>query len=237
MDNSEAKQTDGRDLKSTVSVIVAIFLLVGGLGAVMTPARADVLTPERSAITATEEMDTYASTSDLQWRENYVFSEWGDNRMYNAFVNGESQGYGYARANFVDFLASTDTSGWYQRLQGRAGFVVVTELEGFQDAPDETIYAQLQRDWGINTHYRVLFADNDGRKAFAIVPGTVVNGSATGETVTVSGTMEFNDRTQGVSTTVPVENGTYSVRIATPGTYTIDNQTVTVTEDDVLASS
>lgn len=237
IDSSETGQTDDRDLKSTMSVLVAIFLLMGGLGAVMTPARADVLTPERSAITATEEMDAHASAHNLQWPENYVFSEWGDNRMYNAFINGESRSYGYARANFVDFLSSTDNSGWYQRLQGRAGFVVVTELEGFQDAPGETIYAQLQRDWGINTHYRVLFADNDGRKAFAIVPGTVVSGSATGETVTVSGTMEFNDRTQDVSTTVPVENGTYSVRIATPGAYTIGNQTVTVTEDDVLASS
>jgi dolichyl-diphosphooligosaccharide--protein glycosyltransferase len=49
--------------------------------------------------------------------------------------------------------------------------------------------------------------------------------------------MEFNDRTQEVSMTVPVENGTYSVRISTPGTYTVGNETVTVTENDVLTSS
>mgnify|MGYP002762993565 CR=1 FL=1 len=114
---------------------------------------------------------------------------------------------------------------------------MVAEIEELQNAPDAAIYAQLQREWGIDTHYRVLFAADDGRKAFAIVPGTVVNGSATGDTVPVSGTMEFNNRTQEVSTTVPVENGTYSVRISTPGTYRIGNQTVTVTEDDIHPAS
>jgi dolichyl-diphosphooligosaccharide--protein glycosyltransferase len=236
-DQSETSQSDDRDLKSTVSVLVAIFLLVGGLGAVITPARADALTHDQSAVTATQEMDEYAAAHDLQWPENYVFSVWDHNRLYNAFISGESRSYGYTQRNFDEFLASTDNAVWYQRLQDRAGFVVVTERPDFRNAPDATIYAQLQREWGIDTHYGVLYAADDGRKAFAIVPGTVVNGSATGETVTVSGTMEFNDRTREVSTTAPVENGTYSVRISTPGTYTVGNETVTVTEDDVLTSS
>lgn len=234
---SDTSTSDDRDLKSTVSVLVAIFLLVGGLGAVITPARADALTHDQSAVTATQEMEAYATAHNLQWPESYVFSVWDHNRMHNAFISGESRSYGYAQQNFDEFLASTNNSAWYQRLQGRAGFVVVPEFGNFRDAPDATMYAQFQRAWGVDTHYRVLYAADDGRKAFAIVPGTVVNGSATGETVTVSGTMEFNNRTQGVSTTVPVENGTYSVRISTPGTYTIGNQTVTVTENDVLTSS
>ena len=237
INQNDTSDTDDRDLKAMVSVLIAIFLLVGGLGAVMTPARTTVLTHEQSAVAATAAMDTYATEQNLTWPDNYVFSGWGDNRMYNAFISGESQGYGYAKSNFEEFLTSTDHSEWYQRLQGRAGFIVVAEIEELQNAPDATIYAQLQREWGIDTHYRVLSAADDGRKAFAIVPGTVVNGSAPGETVTVSGTMEFNNRTQEVSTTVPVENGTYSVRISTPGTYTVGDQTVTVTEDDVHPSS
>lgn len=236
-DQNETSQNDVRDLKSKISVFVAIFLLVGGLGAVMTPVWSTLLTHEKSAVEATGAMDTYAAEQNLTWRDNYVFSEWGNNRMYNAFISGESESYGYAQTNFVEFLTSSNNSRWYQRLQGRTGFVVVAQGESFQNAPDATMYAQLQRDWGIDTHYRVLFAADDGRKAFAIVPGTVVNGTATGETVTVSGTMKFNNRTQEVSTTVPIENGTYSVRISTPGTYTVSNQTVTVTEDDVLASA
>jgi len=157
--------------------------------------------------------------------------------MHNGLISGESQSYGYARANFGEFLSSTDKAAWYDRLRNRAGFVVVTELDNFEDASDETMYGQLQRGWGIDTHYRVVFAAADGTKAYAIVPGRVVSGSASGDRVTVSGTMWFDDRTQNVSTTIPVENGTYSVRLSTPGTYTIGNRTVTVTENQTLGGS
>jgi len=237
LDDDAAADADDRDLRSTATVLVGFFLLIGGLGAAITPLGTAMLTPADEAVAATERMDAHAAERNLTWSDNYVFSEWSRNRMHNGLISGESQSYTYAQNNFANFLSSTNNAVWYDRLQNRAGFVVVSELESFQSAPDDTIYAQLQREWGVDTHYRVLYAGDDGTKAFAIVPGAVVNGTTTGETVTVSGTLKFNDRTQPVSTTVPVENGTYSVRISTPGTYTIGNQTVTVTEDDVLTAS
>ena len=152
-------------------------------------------------------------------------------------VSNQSRSYGYARANFGDFRSSTDNAAWYDRLQNRAGFVVVTELDDFEDAPDTTMYGQLQRGWGVDTHYRVVSAAEDGTKAYAIVPGRTVSGPATGESVPVSGTMTFGDRTRNVSTTVPVENGTYSVRLSTPGTYTVGNRTVVVTRNQTVTGS
>jgi len=237
LDDDTTANTDDRDLRSTVTVLVGLFLLLGGLGAVMTPIGTAALSPTDEAVAATERMDDYATAQNLTWRDNYVFSEWSWSRMHNGLISGESQSYGYARANFGEFLSSTNNAAWYDRLRNRAGFVVVSELDNFEDAPDDTIYAQLQREWGIDTHYRVLYASGDGTKAFAIVPGRVVSGPASGGSVTVSGTMAFDNRTRNVSATVPVENGTYSVRLSTPGTYTIGNRTVTVTENQTLGES
>ena len=237
LDGTDGTRATDRDLRSTASVVVGLFLLIGGLGTVMTPIGTAALTPDSDTVTAAVEMDTHAAEHDLTGQDQYVFSEWSWNRMYNAMVSNQSRSYGYARANFGDFLSSTDNAAWYDRLQNRAGFVVVTELDDFDDAPDATMYGQLQRGWGIDTHYRVVFAAEDGTKAYAIVPGRTVNGPATGESVPVSGTMTFDDRTQNVSTTVPVENGTYSVRLSTPGTYTIGNRTVTVTGTQTINGS
>lgn len=237
LDDDTATNADDRDLRSTVTVLIGLFLLLGGLGAVMTPIGTAALSPTDEAVAATDRMDDYATAQNLTWRDNYVFSEWSWNRMHNGLISGESQSYGYARDNFGEFLSSTNNAAWYDRLRNRAGFVVVSELDNFEDAPDDTIYAQLQREWGVDTHYRVLYAGDDGTKAFAIVPGRVVSGPASGGSVAVSGTMAFDNRTRNVSTTIPVENGMYSVRLSTPGTYTIGNRTVTVTENQTLGGS
>ena len=98
------------------------------------------------------------------------------------------------------------------------------------------MYARLHDRQGLGTHYQLLYA-GDETKAYAVVPGTMVNGTVneTTASVTISGRMDVGSRTMITQREIPTEDGSYTIRIATPGTYTIGNRTVEVTQEDVVA--
>ncbi|MBP1987789.1 STT3 domain-containing protein [Halolamina salifodinae] len=222
--------------RETAISIVLIFLLVGGLGAVMTPARTSLLTVNDDSYEAASFMAEYSAEEGWEYPQNYVFSEWGDSRMYNAIVNGESRGYGYAQSNYEDFLASTNASAWYQRIDGRVGFIVVEQYSELETGAESAIYNRLQN-WGKETgHYRAIWASEDGSiKVFTPVPGATVSGSAEPNS-TFTTTTTVNVAGQGVtySRTVTVnESGRYSTLVPYPGTYVFAGEEVTVSEEAV----
>ncbi|MFW5974439.1 MAG: hypothetical protein ACOCPZ_03575, partial [Natrialbaceae archaeon] len=179
-------------------------------------------------------VDDHAEELDRGYHENYVLSEWGDNRMYNYFVNGESRSYGYAQANYDSFIADTDPDGYYGQFNGRVGYLVLTEL----DAPEGTVQAKLFDDLGAGNdsvaRYQLLYAGEEVR-AFAVVPGAQirVEGEA-GENATALTDVETaGESFEYERTATANDEGVASVRVAYPGEYEVAGETVTVNETEV----
>jgi hypothetical protein len=127
-------------------------------------------------------MADYADERGWEFPESYVFNEWGRNRMYNYFVNGESRSYGYAQSNYESFITETDPDEATAMVDGRARFIVTQSA----DSPRRVMHARLHRHHGSQTgdleglgRFRAVFSTPDGsRKAFVLVPGATVHGTA-----------------------------------------------------------
>lgn len=176
----------------------------------------------------------HAEQADRDYPQNFVLSEWGDNRMYNYFVSGESERYDYAQANYRQFIYGTDPDDYYDQFDNRVGYVVLTET----GAPDESIQAQLFDELGAGSetagHYKLLYSEDDVR-VFAVVEGAVIRTRANpGELMTVRTDIETAGEAFTYERTVTADDdGEASVRVAYPGTYEINGQSVTVSEKAV----
>lgn len=221
-----------------------LFLLVGSLGLIQIPVKTSQVTVSNAQSDAAVWMAEYNETNNMEWPSNYVLSEWGWNRMYNYFVNGESRSYAYAQSNFQPFNEATDPEAWYSRFRGRVGFIVTT--------PDEVgepraLGTRLHRNNGAGSassdglaHYRLVHITGGGAyKVFTVVPGAVIQGSApSNETVTARtnvevGEIAFTYERSGE----PTSDGRYSIRVAQPGTYAVANDTVRVNTSAVRSGS
>ncbi|MDB9252678.1 hypothetical protein [Halorubrum ezzemoulense] len=239
---------DGTRLRGYLAATVALVLLFNLL---LVPSLVAQTTHDRAQFDAALAVDSHAEAVDREYPRNFVLSQWGDNRMYNYFVSGESQSYGYARSNHDQFLASSDPGDWYDRFQGRVGYVVVTDRENAPTA--NTTYAALHEGLGLGVNDTVatgryqLLASDDGVRTFAVVPGATIRVTdpaavgATGGAVTA--TTEVAVEESGANVTheyareATVANGTATIRVAHPGEYRVGNATVTVTDDDVVAGN
>ncbi|WP_128224431.1 MFS transporter [Halobacteriaceae bacterium SHR40] len=185
-------------------------------------------------VEATMAIDSHAEEFDREFPQNFVLSEWGENRMYNYFVNNESRGYGYALSNHESFISGTNPDEQANNFGNRVGYVVLKD----RDLPDETVHAQLfdltTDDEGV-ARYQLLYATDDIR-AFVVVDGATIR--ATGEQgntvqattdVTTSGEQFTHRRSATVD-----ENGVAQIRVAYAGEYEVGNQTVTVTDQQVM---
>ncbi len=75
---------------------------------VQVPVKTSQVLVEDGTYDAATAIEADAADRGLEYPENYVLSRWGQNRVYNYFVNGESRSYGYARQNYGPFVAATD---------------------------------------------------------------------------------------------------------------------------------
>lgn len=86
---------DGHSLptpdRRQVGVFIALFLLVGGLGIIQVPVKTNQLTISEERYVTAAWMDDNADEHDWGYPQNYVFSPLSYNRLYNYFVNGESE--------------------------------------------------------------------------------------------------------------------------------------------------
>ncbi|MBV0900427.1 STT3 domain-containing protein [Haloarcula salina] len=213
----------------TVASLVVLFLLFGSLGIVQVPIKTSQVTISDGAYGAASTIADDATERQLDYPEDYVLSRWGRNRMYNYFVNGESESYGYAEVNYGEFLSSRSPRDAYNGvIDGDVGYVVLGDL----DVGDRTtMYSRLYESYGSRRgnvsgleHYQALYVSDSGRhKAFTVVPGATIRGTAAPNTTvtvatnrTVSGTsFEYVRQTEANAT------GTFAVTVANPGTYTI----------------
>ncbi|WEL20555.1 STT3 domain-containing protein [Halorhabdus sp. BNX81] len=218
--------------------LLGLGLGVGSLGILNTPIKHSQLLIDESMYEAAQFMREYSAEREWEYPENYVFSQWGRNRVYNWFVNGEARSYGYAQSNFGEFLASENGEEWYERLKDRAGFVVVQEGDMSNGGQAGTIYDQLWSDgFGIETsHYQAVWTDSeDSLQVFTLVPGARLTGPApANSTVTIAVSAEIGGKSRSITMETDVDaDGVYRETVPLPGTYEAEGTSVTVSEDDV----
>ena len=232
---------DGARVRGYLIATVAFVLL---FNLVLVPPLVGQTTHDRAQFDAAMTIDSHADSVEREYPQNFVLSRWGDNRMYNYFVSGESQGYGYAQRTHEQFVTGTTPDGWYDRFQDRVGYVVLTEREG--SPPVNSTYARLYEGYGMGInetaatgHYQLLMAD-DGVRTFAVVPGARLRvAGENGERVTASTTVPIDGGTNETEETARyTRQATASdeiavIRVAHPGEYVVGNQTVAVPEEAV----
>lgn len=219
--------------------LFALFLLVGGLGMVQAPVKISQIAVEDQTYQTAAWISDDAAAANLSYPDDYVFSSWGRNRVYNYFVNGHSDSYGYAKSNYASFVSAVNGSQWYEKLHGRTGYVVTQDVDGFSK---RTLQTRLHQHYGSASgsvpgtgHYRAVYATPDGsRKTFRLVPGaTIVGDVAANETVTVAANVSIPNAAFTYERHATATDGRFRVRVAYPGKYRVGNRTVTVTAADV----
>jgi len=225
------------ELPETATVggyLVGALALVLLLNVIFVPSLLAQIQYSDEQVEAMEVIDDHAAEHNRTYPGNFVLSDWGDNRMYNYFVSGESRGYGYARSSYEPFISDTDPDARFQQFNGRVGYVVMTDI----DAPDRSVQAKLFDEFGGGddsaAHYQLIHSGDDVR-AFAVVDGADVQTRAEpGTNVTARTTVErAGEQFAYRRTATAGEGGTARIRVAYPGEYDVGGETVTVTEADV----
>ncbi len=251
-DRTGSAVADGGDDEPAISLpdgrkaayLLGVGVLVCGLSLIYVPGLSGQVSYDDAEYEAVMAIDDHAAELDREYPESYVLSRWGASRMHNYFVNGESRSYGYARSNFEDFRLDDDPDGYYEEFGDRVGYVLVTDE---RDAPSESVQAQLLEDLGSGgadgealEHYQLLYVDEDRSvAAFALVPGVTLEATGEpGESVTVSGEVSVSGETVAYERTVEVgEDGRLEVTVSNPGSYSIGDERVEVSERDVVNGS
>jgi dolichyl-diphosphooligosaccharide--protein glycosyltransferase len=223
-----------RPARSELWVVAAVFVLVGGPGLLMTPLQANLLIHSDAEYAAVTNIEGSIDERGLEYPETYVLSQWDVNRLYNAFANGRSQTYTFARSHYPEFLSSPAGTDWYGNHSGRVGFVV-TEDAGIGSG---TVYEQLHKRYGSRvgeapamTHYRAIYRSDDGSlKVFELVPGTTVTGTASPNTTfEVSVQPTAADGQRYTRTVRSNRFGIYTFTVPYAGEYSVGEDTAEVT--------
>ncbi|MEF8786193.1 MAG: STT3 domain-containing protein [Haloarculaceae archaeon] len=230
---------------STVVSVFLLFLLVTGLSVVQSGVKMQQTAIDDSTYETATWIAEYAD--DRGWEsesESYVFSDWGRNRVYNYFVNGQSRSYGYSQSNYRDFIAQQDPDAAAGTVDGRVRFLVT---ESFPvDSP--AMGVRLHDNFGSRyenveglSRYRAIYATESGdRKAFLVVPGATLDGEGPANaTVSLATDVDIPGAAFTYERQVQTNaSGAFTVDVAYPGTYELsaDDQTwtVDVPEDAVM---
>lgn len=213
--------------RSTTVTVAFLFLLISGFGLIQTPIKQEQLAVSDESYRAGVWMDQHAAQNDWEYPQNYVLSQWGNNRMYNSLVHDEYGSYGYAREQFPLVLSARDPSEAYRSLERPVGFVVFDRDQNV--GGPRTLHSRLFTDFGSATdstsgvgHFRALWqSESESLRVFSPVPGARITGRID-ENETVSYGTEVTIPNANFTYTVRgqgTENGFYSVTVPYPGTY------------------
>ena len=212
-----------------------LFLLISGLSVAQAPVKANQVTISDRDYQTAVWIDQHAEQTGVDYPENYVFTEWGDNRMYNYHVNGQSRSYGFAQNNYREFALSIGPDApdrWYQRLEEQnVGYIVFLR----RDSTEGTTYNRLTSAFGSRFqgyngtgHYRAVYI-SESHQVHRPVPGANVSGSVVnGTTRAANATVFLRTKMNATGYQNPYvrrsftdDRGEYHVRVAYPGTYEV----------------
>ncbi|WP_336001818.1 STT3 domain-containing protein [Halorientalis halophila] len=225
-------------------LLLALFLLVGGVGVLQTPIKTSQITITDGTYETAAWIEEDARVANLSYPDDYVLTEWGRNRVYNYFVNGESRSYSYARYHYETLFTETNESQWYRQHRNRVGYVVTQSAPG-GNVSSASLFPRLHDGFGTESstatgmsHFRAVHATEDGQyKTFRLVPGATIAGSGPPDaTTTLSRSIEIPGASFTYERTVETDaDGAYAVTVPYPGEYRLWNETVTVSERNVTS--
>ncbi|WP_265112368.1 MFS transporter [Halosolutus halophilus] len=228
-----------RNVKTFVA-LVWIGLLIFGMSLLFLPSLVGQTTYSDAEFEAAMAIDEHATGVDREYPDNFVLSDWGDNRMYNYFVNGEADRYAYAFNHFYEFQVDDNPDAWYEEFErSQVGYVVMTDVD--EPYPENISQAKLHDNLGTGgddgeplEHYQAIYIDNEVT-VFAVVPGATITATGEpGETVTVGTEVTVSGETITYEQDVTVgEDGTLEATVPYPSEYTIGDQEVDVSTDAV----
>lgn len=229
--------------RTRIAILGALGSILLGTGALYTTFINGRLTIEANAFRTARWMREYADEQGWSYPENFVMSQWGRNRMYNYFVNGQSGSYGYAQNNYEDFLIARDASGWYEEFEGRVGFVVTENFEQVEVGRNQ-MHTRLHDYLGSGAggapglgHYRAVYSTPGGEyKVFTLVSGATITGESDASRATTDVSIpgrEF-EYARRIDTS---GDGSFAVTVAHPGEYRIGDEEVTISEQDVRSGT
>lgn len=233
--------------QSTVALAV-VFLLIGGFGIVQGPVQTNKLVYSDDAYQTATWLEKHTEQSDLDSESTYVLSVWGQNRMYNAFLSGNSERYGYAQSIYPQFISSTEPDSWYDRLGGRTDYIVMTSVANQDEAGyQQTSHTILYESFGSATtdhsgagHYQAVYqSPSKSHVVFVPVEGAIINGTAEpGSTISISTEVSIpNAEFTYTRRTRVAPNGTYRVRVPYAEIYSVGDTSVLVTAQDIESGS
>ncbi|MFW5918177.1 MAG: STT3 domain-containing protein [Haloferacaceae archaeon] len=221
-----------RSLERLTFIVLFVGLLLG-LNVIFAPGLIDQATYD-DGFDAAMAIADHAEATDREYPATYVLSRWGDNRMYNFFVNGEAQGYGYAQANYERFLVEPDPDAAASDY-GRMGYVVVASVGGDEGTTQRALFQELGAGDEPATRYRLIH-HREGLRTFAVVEGATLRLEDGDEPVVARTEVDVD----GTTLTYEIEltsddDGSMSARVPYPGEYTVGEHIVVVPADAVEA--
>jgi len=229
--------------RAQLGYVFVLFLLVGSLGFVQTPIKIDQVNIDDAAYETATWIDDHAATHDREYPRNYVFSQWGRNRMYNYFVSGQSREYGFALRNYAPFLQTEDPAAAAELLGARPGYIVTQPQDGFGEATMQALLHDRLGSAGGGAdgtgRFRAVFLHADGPRVFMPVSGARVRAAGpANSTITVSTPVSVGDTTFNYTREFRTnQTGDIRGRVAYGGRYDFSTGSVNVTESSVRNGS
>jgi dolichyl-diphosphooligosaccharide--protein glycosyltransferase len=227
----------------TLGTLALLFLLVTSLGVVQTGVKQSQIAVDGDTYGTATWVDGYADEQGQEYPENYVLSQWGRNRVYNYFVNGESERYGFARRNYGPLLRAQSPAGIdgvQESLDDHGVGYVVTQSGGDDPA---TVQSRLHNRFGSRgegvpglARFRMVHSTDDGsEKVFEYVEGARITGSGpANETLTIETDATVGDRTVTYTRQVQTNRyGDYGLTVPYAGEYRVGDEREQVTESAV----
>lgn len=230
---SPASESIGRpaDLRTalTIAGVLALVLL---MNLIFLPSLVGQIQYSSEEYEATMAVAEHVETVD-EHPETFVLSHWGDNRMHNFFVTGESRSYRYALDTNSEFLLAEDPDAWYDEFDGRVGYLILRDDGLDPDTTQHALFEQFGAGERATGHYQLLYAGEQHR-AFVVVEGAQIRVNASdGDTVTANTTVSVGENQFHYERSGTVQDGEAVLRVAYPGVYDVDGKEVTISNVDV----
>lgn len=217
--------------------LAVLFLLVSSISLVQIPVKQEQIATDNKTYQTATWIQSHASASGDP-STAYVFSNWGQNRVYNYFVNGRSGSYSYARAYYSEFAFSSNESRWAERLRNRNAYIVTKPTDM---ADSMALHNRIHQRHGSESaqteglsHFRTIYADNDRVVTVPVTGATIVGTVKNGSSVTVSTEVAVQGTNFTYNRTVESNPyGLYSVTVPYPGTYTVHEGVSNISASDV----
>jgi dolichyl-diphosphooligosaccharide--protein glycosyltransferase len=181
---------------------------------------------------ATQTIEEHATAVGHDYPESAVDAKTGDVRMYNYFVNGESEKF----QTHLNFLLPADNPDTYSLREG-GKYIVLTEQPPYRGPGYTMLFEGLGVGLGevskTSGRFKPIYVGEEIR-AFTKVEGAIISISgATSTEVTATTQVTVAGNETSYERSAPVTNNKATIRVAHPGTYTVDDTTVVVSNNDV----